>query len=72
MTRVSAKHQVTLPAVAMRAAGIKVGDELLVRVESDGRLVLVREASRLDAWSGALPGLGTADDVEMLRDEWER
>lgn len=72
MTCVSAKHQITLPVAAMNAAGVRVGDELLVRAESDGRLVLQREDSRIDRWIGAFPGLSAKVDLDELRDEWER
>lgn len=72
MTRVSAKHQITLPVAAMREAGIEEGDELSVRVEGDGRLTLVRQRDLIDQWIGAFPGLSSATDLERLRDEWER
>jgi AbrB family looped-hinge helix DNA binding protein len=72
MTRVSAKHQITLPVAAMREAGIEEGDELSVRVDGDGRLTLIRERDRIDQWAGAFPGLANATDLEGLRDEWER
>jgi AbrB family looped-hinge helix DNA binding protein len=72
MTRVSAKHQITLPVAAMREAGIEEGDELSVRVDGDGRLALIRERDRIDQWIGAFPGLSIATDLEGLRDEWER
>jgi len=69
-TKVSRKNQVTLPVAAMRAAGIGQGDELRVEAEADGRIVLVRDGDPLDRFVGAIPGIG--DDLERLRDEWER
>ncbi|MGH8795192.1 MAG: AbrB/MazE/SpoVT family DNA-binding domain-containing protein [Stackebrandtia sp.] len=72
VTCVSAKHQITLPVAAMREAGLHVGDELLIRADGDGRLVVVREESRIDRWAGAIPGLGSAAELDELRNEWER
>ena len=72
MTKVSAKHQITLPIAVMREAGIEVGDELRVRADSDGKVVLVRERDRIAQWAGAFPGLSAATDLEGLRNEWER
>lgn len=72
MTRVSAKHQITIPVAAMRDSGIAIGDEVLVRSDGDGRLVLTRVRGRLDRWIGAFPGLSDAVDLKGLRDEWER
>jgi bifunctional DNA-binding transcriptional regulator/antitoxin component of YhaV-PrlF toxin-antitoxin module len=69
-TRVSRKNQVTLPVAALRAAGIGQGDELRVEAEADGRIVLVRDGDPLDRFVGAIPGI--AEDLERLRDEWER
>ncbi len=69
-TKVSRKNQVTLPVAAMRAAGIAQGDELRVETEADGRIVLVRDGDPLDRFVGAIPGIG--EDLERLRDEWER
>ena len=72
MTRVSSKHQVTLPVAAMREAGIEEGDELSVRVDGKGQLRLVRELDVIDRWAGAFPGLSDPAELERLRDEWER
>jgi len=71
MTRVSAKHQITLPIAAMREAGIEEGDELSVQVDGDGRLRLVRQRDRIEQWVGSFPGLSSATGLEGLRDEWE-
>ena len=71
MTRVSVKHQITLPVAVMREAGIEVGDELYVRTDGEGRVVLVRERDRIDHWAGAFPGLTAATDLEELRGEWD-
>jgi bifunctional DNA-binding transcriptional regulator/antitoxin component of YhaV-PrlF toxin-antitoxin module len=71
-TRVSSKHQITLPIGALDEAHVRVGDRLRVVVEGDGQLRLIRERSRFDRWIGAAPGLAAQTDLETLRDEWER
>jgi bifunctional DNA-binding transcriptional regulator/antitoxin component of YhaV-PrlF toxin-antitoxin module len=71
-TRVSSKHQITLPVAALAEAHIDVGDEIVVEVTGDGRLSLTRERNRFEKWIGSAPGLSAAADLESLRDEWER
>jgi bifunctional DNA-binding transcriptional regulator/antitoxin component of YhaV-PrlF toxin-antitoxin module len=70
-TKVSAKHQVTIPVAALRDAGIRPGDVLRVEADGAGRLVLTRVDELLARYSGRLATggeLGKA--VEGLRDEW--
>jgi AbrB family looped-hinge helix DNA binding protein len=70
-TKVSAKHQVTIPARAFRTAGFAPGDTLRVEAEGAGRVVLTRIDELVDRYSGCL---GTGGDlrerVEGLRGEW--
>jgi AbrB family looped-hinge helix DNA binding protein len=70
-TRVSRKHQVTLPADALRAAHIEPGDELHVTVDG-GRLVLTPVDDPLELLIGSAPGLSAATNLDALRNEWER
>ncbi|MGI8726880.1 MAG: AbrB/MazE/SpoVT family DNA-binding domain-containing protein [Solirubrobacterales bacterium] len=69
-TRISSKHQVTIPAAAFRAAGLQPGDDLRVEAAGAGRVVLFRVEELLDRYSGALEGGGLRDAVEGLREEW--
>lgn len=69
-TRVSSKHQVTLPVAALREAGIAVADVLDVTVKR-GRIVLTRAPDRLEQLFGSLEGVWVRQDIEDLRDEWE-
>lgn len=69
-TAISSKHQVTIPADAMREAGLRPGDRLRARVEGTGRVVLEREADPLDEFLGALSGVYDGFDLDALRDEW--
>jgi bifunctional DNA-binding transcriptional regulator/antitoxin component of YhaV-PrlF toxin-antitoxin module len=70
-SRVSAKHQVTIPADALRAAGLQVGERLVARADGPGRVVFEREDDVLAELSGALTGVYEADELAVLRDEWD-
>lgn len=70
-TTVSSKHQVTIPAHAMRAAGLRTGDRLRAVPEGTGRVLLVREDDPLDRHAGALTGVYRRGELEELRDEWD-
>lgn len=70
-TRVSSKHQVTIPAGAFRTAGFAPGDTLKVEAEGAGRVVLTRIDELLDRYSGCLEtGGDLRQRVEGLREEW--
>jgi bifunctional DNA-binding transcriptional regulator/antitoxin component of YhaV-PrlF toxin-antitoxin module len=75
-TKVSRKNQITLPVAALREAGVEPGDVLRVEVVSDGVFRLIREK---DPWwelfeqvAGSGLGITTREELEELRDEWER
>lgn len=74
-TKVSRKNQVTLPVAALRAAGVEPGDVLRVEVESEGVFRLVRQR---DPWwdlfeeTVGIGGVTTREELEEMRDEWER
>lgn len=70
-TRISAKHQVTIPLGAFTDAGFEPGDAVRVEAIGPGRLVLTRQDALLEEFSGALStGGALRDSVEALRDEW--
>lgn len=70
-TRVSSKHQVTIPAGAFRMAGFAAGDKLKVEAEGTGRVVLTRIDELVDRYSGCLEtGGDLREQVEGLREEW--
>jgi bifunctional DNA-binding transcriptional regulator/antitoxin component of YhaV-PrlF toxin-antitoxin module len=71
-TRVSRKHQVTLPVDALAEAHVQPGDQLRVVADGRGRLVLTIVDDPLEALIGSAPGLSAATDLEELRGEWER
>lgn len=70
-TKVSSKHQVTIPVSAFRGAGLEPGDTLKVEATGAGRIVLTRLDELLDRYSGCLDTQGTLRGrVEGLRGEW--
>jgi len=52
-TRVSAKHQVTIPIATLRDAGIRTGDTLRAEVRGPGEVLLIR-AGAGDTWAQAI------------------
>lgn len=70
-TRVSAKHQVTLPVDALEAAGMRAGDVVKVEADGHGRIVLVRLRDPIEQHAGALTGIYEPDEVDQLRDGWD-
>jgi bifunctional DNA-binding transcriptional regulator/antitoxin component of YhaV-PrlF toxin-antitoxin module len=69
-TRVSAKHQVTIPLTTLRDAGIRTGDTLRAEVRGPGEVVLIRDEDPLDRYAGALTGFYDPRELDGLRDEW--
>lgn len=70
-TRVSAKHQVTLPVDALELAGIRTGDTLRAEVRGPRGVLLVHEMDPLTQFAGALTGVYGAGEQDELRDEWD-
>ena len=69
-SRISSKHQVTIPVDALRAAGLEVGESVVARVDGPGRVVLERETDVIDAFAGSLTGTYDRDELAQLRGEW--
>jgi bifunctional DNA-binding transcriptional regulator/antitoxin component of YhaV-PrlF toxin-antitoxin module len=71
-TRLSSKHQATIPVAVLAEAGVRAGERLRVEALGPGRIVLTRADDSLEDLLGAL-----GDDVyppgylEDLRGEWE-
>lgn len=72
LTRISAKHQVTIPSEAFRQAGLATGDRLRVEAAGAGRVVFARLTDVLDELSGCLrTGGELRRSVDAGRSEWE-
>jgi bifunctional DNA-binding transcriptional regulator/antitoxin component of YhaV-PrlF toxin-antitoxin module len=69
-TRISAKHQITIPIRAMAAAGLRTGDRVRAEARGRGRVLLVREDDPVQRHAGSLSGVYRRGELEALRDEW--
>lgn len=72
MPRVSSKNQITLPIETMRATGLRAGDEVTVRPIGDGEMIVATRQSRVRRHAGIATGIYRPDELDRLRDEWER
>ncbi|MEY2522634.1 MAG: hypothetical protein QOJ66_1199 [Ilumatobacteraceae bacterium] len=70
-TRISSKHQITIPADALRAAGLEIGDRVVAHADGAGRVVLEREHDILAEFAGRMTGAYTDNELDELRREWD-
>jgi bifunctional DNA-binding transcriptional regulator/antitoxin component of YhaV-PrlF toxin-antitoxin module len=70
-TRISSKNQITIPADALRVAGLVIGERVVARADGPGRVVLEREHDVLTEFAGALTGVYEQNELDDLRDEWD-
>ena len=70
-SRVSGKHQITIPIGAFSEAGLREGDVVQVRADGRGRVVIARVDDLVDEYAGALSTGGELGrTVRGLRREW--
>ena len=69
-TRISAKHQATLPVQALKEAGLEAGDEVRVVAAGRGRLVLERDLNLVERHAGKLKNVYEPGELQRLREEW--
>jgi bifunctional DNA-binding transcriptional regulator/antitoxin component of YhaV-PrlF toxin-antitoxin module len=69
-TRISRKHQLTIPIGALRKSGLAPGDELRVEAAGSGRIVLVRAVDAAVRHAGRLTGVYPKGYLKRLRREW--
>ena len=72
-SRLSSKHQVTIPVDVLREVGFKVGDELVFRVEDGGVKIEAKNKNhKFLALIGALGGIYEGYDHEAeMNDAWD-
>ena len=70
-TRISSKHQITIPADALRAAGLEIGDRVVAHADGAGRVLLEREHDILAEFAGTMTGAYTVNELDDLRREWD-
>ena len=70
-SRISSKHQITIPTDALRGAGLAAGDRVSARADGAGRVILERELDVVSEFAGALSGVYQYDELDQLRSEWD-
>jgi bifunctional DNA-binding transcriptional regulator/antitoxin component of YhaV-PrlF toxin-antitoxin module len=71
-SRVSSKHQITIPIGAFSAAGLREGDVVQVEAQGPGRVLIARVDDLLDEYAGSLSTGGRLGrSVRGLRQEWD-
>ncbi len=71
-SRVSSKHQITIPVGALREAGLREGDVVQVRAQGTGRVLIARMDELIDEYAGTLHSGGELGrTVRRLRSEWD-
>jgi len=71
-SRVSSKHQITIPSGAFSEAGLREGDVVRVEAQGRGRVVVARVEDLVDEYAGCLSTGGELGrTVRGLRREWE-
>jgi bifunctional DNA-binding transcriptional regulator/antitoxin component of YhaV-PrlF toxin-antitoxin module len=70
-SKISSKHQVTIPVEALRSAGLDVGDRLVARSDGAGRVIFERDDDVVAELAGALTGVYHQNELDELRSEWD-
>lgn len=68
----TAKNQVTIPAQVVRELGLEPGARLQARADDAGRIVLEPVEDIIARFAGSVPGMMTQEELQRLRDEWDR
>ena len=70
-SRISSKNQITIPAEALRSAGLQAGERVVAHADGAGRVILEREHDVIAEFAGALTGTYLPDELDDLRSEWD-
>ena len=70
-SKISSKHQITIPTEALRNAGLEVGDRVIAHADGAGRVILERERDVVNELAGSLTGVYERDELDDLRSEWD-
>jgi bifunctional DNA-binding transcriptional regulator/antitoxin component of YhaV-PrlF toxin-antitoxin module len=71
-SRVSGKHQVTIPIAAFKEAGLHEGDLVRIEAQGPGRVVIARVEDLIDEYAGCISTRGQlGETVRSLRLEWD-
>jgi AbrB family looped-hinge helix DNA binding protein len=71
MSKLSSKHQITIPVSVLREAGLAAGDEVVVRAHGHGRIEIERADDLIRRYAGSLPaGTYPGGYLDGLRGEW--
>jgi AbrB family looped-hinge helix DNA binding protein len=70
-SKISSKNQITIPADALRNAGLEVGDRVVAHADGAGRVILEREHDVIAEFAGALTGTYDSTELDDLRSEWD-
>jgi AbrB family looped-hinge helix DNA binding protein len=71
MSKLSRKHQVTIPVRVLEKAGLAAGDEVVIRASGNGQIAIERADDLIRRYAGSLPsGTYPAGYLDQLRGEW--
>lgn len=71
-SRISGKHQITIPIGAFSEAGLREGDVVQVNAHGRGRVLITRMDDLLDEYAGCLrTGGQLGNTIRELRREWD-
>jgi AbrB family looped-hinge helix DNA binding protein len=71
MSKISSKHQITIPVRVLREAGLGPGDDVVIRAAGEGRIELESAEDLIHRYAGSLPaGTYPAGHLDELRGEW--
>lgn len=71
MSKVSRKHQITIPVSVLREAGLQAGDDVVIRAADRGRIEVERADDLISRYAGSLPaGTFPPGHLDRLRSEW--